>query len=45
MGTLLLDPITSAASIKKSRPALANTIAMARLMPPAVRVAILDLRS
>jgi hypothetical protein len=42
---LWLDPITPAASIKKSSPALANTIAMAALMPRAARVAIPDLRS
>jgi hypothetical protein len=37
--------IPGAATIKKSRPTLANTIAMARLMPRAARVAIVDLHS
>src|SRR5436190_835130 len=45
MGALRLDPITPAASIKKSRPALASTIAAAALMPRAARVAIVDVRS
>src|ERR1044072_5248583 len=44
LGALRFDPIPPAASAKKSRLALANTIAMTHLMPRAARVAIVDLR-